>query len=79
MENLFLYENELEQRLHERAIERLSRDVGKPAPEIRSVYEPLLGRLKEGARIKEYLVVLVSRKVKDMLRPDRQGERTGVH
>jgi hypothetical protein len=25
------------------------------------------------------LVVLVSRKVKDMLRPDRQGERTGVH
>jgi len=79
MESVSLYENELEQRLHERAIEKLSRDIGRPVPEIRSVYETMLGRLREGARIKEYLVVLVSRNVKEMMRSDRQGERAGVH
>lgn len=79
MDYIALYGSEWEQRLHERAIESLSREVGRPAPEIRTVYEPLLGRLRAEARIKDYLVILVSRKVKEMMRPDRQGGFTGVH
>lgn len=68
METGFLYEDDVEQGLHESAIERLSRDLRRPEPGIRTAYETVLSRLKEEARIKDYLVVLVTRNVKDMMR-----------
>ena len=63
-----LYETDEEQRLHSEAIQRLSRDLEMPEEEIRRVYEALLGGLKARARIKDYLVVLVSRNVRNMIK-----------
>jgi len=62
-----LYENDEEQRLHSEAIRRLSRDLEMPEDEIRRNYETMLCSLKERARIKDYLVVLVSRNVRNMI------------
>ncbi len=61
------YENDTEQRLHSQAIQMLARDLGRPEEEIRRNYETILCSLKERARIKDYLVILVSRNVKDMI------------
>lgn len=68
----FLYENDLEQKQHAAAIQRLSSDLGVPKEKIRTLYETELQSLKNRARIKDYLVILVSRSVKDLVR------RTGL-
>lgn len=62
------YENDTEQRLHSQAIQMLARDLDRPEEEIRRNYETILCSLKERAKIKDYLVILVSRNVKDMIR-----------
>lgn len=62
------YENDEAQKQHFRAIEMLAKDVSMPAEEIRVLYERLLYTLKETARIKDYLTILVSRNVKFLLR-----------
>lgn len=61
------YENDIEQRLHAQAIQMLALDLDRPLEEIRRNYETMLCSLKEGAKIKEYLVILVSRKVRDVI------------
>ena len=63
-----IYENDTEHRLHSQAIQMLARDLGRPEEEIRRNYETVLCSLKERARIKDYLVILVSRNVKDMIK-----------
>ncbi|HET6514134.1 MAG TPA: DUF3562 domain-containing protein [Thermodesulfovibrionales bacterium] len=63
-----LYENETEQTLHSSAIQRLARDFNVAEEEIQILYEATLSRLKENARIKDFLAVLVIRNVKDIIR-----------
>jgi hypothetical protein len=62
------YENDTEKRLHSQAIHVLARDLDRPEEEIRRYYEIVLCSLKERARIKDYLVILVSRNVKHMIK-----------
>ena len=62
-----LYEDEAEQKQHFSAIQRLVRDVRFPEEEIRPLYEDVLKEFKSEARIKIYLSILVSKKVKELL------------
>jgi hypothetical protein len=56
----------------------LARDLDRPEEEIRRNYETILCSLKERARIKDYLVILVSRNVKDMIKgPLVRGHHEG--
>jgi Protein of unknown function (DUF3562) len=65
---VFLYDNEEEERLHSNAIKLLAEELDKPEKEIREIYEEILFSIKVGARIKDYLIVLVSRNVRDLIR-----------
>ena len=67
MNSTFLYEDEVEEKLHRNAIQSLVRETGMPAEAVSSLYESVFARLKHHAKIKEYLPILVSREVKDIL------------
>lgn len=67
MNSTFLYEDEIEEKLHRNAIQSLVRETGMPAEAVVPLYESVFERLKSHAKIKEYLPILVSREVKDIL------------
>jgi hypothetical protein len=67
MSEFALYEDETEQKQHFSAIQRLVRDVRSPEEEIRPLYEDVLKEFKSEARIKTFLSILVSKKVKELL------------
>ena len=62
-----LYEDENEKRQHVAAIQILTRDERSSEEEIRRLYEGVLQELKEVARVKNFLTIIASRKVKDLL------------
>ena len=62
-----LYEDENEKRIHATAIQILTRDEGSSEEEVRRLYEGILEELKKDAKVKSFLTILVSRKVKDLL------------
>jgi hypothetical protein len=62
-----LYENDGERSQHSFAIQSLVRDLGISQDEIHQHYEDALRDLKAGARIKVFLSVLASRRVKEAL------------
>ena len=68
MASAFLYDNETDRKVHSGAIQMLAREFKVPVEEIQGLYETMLGSLKETARVKDFLAVLVSRNVKDMIR-----------
>ena len=61
----YLYDDEAERQIHQHAMEILCREIILPEEEIRELYERELERLKETARVKDFLVVLVCRAVRD--------------
>jgi hypothetical protein len=63
-----LYENDKDLALHRGAIHDLSHESGLPEPVIAEIYEQNLSLLKKTARIKDYLLVLTRRMVKESLR-----------
>jgi len=63
-----LYDNDTDRKLHTSAIQMIAREFKVPVEEIQGLYETMLGSLKETARVKDFLAVLVSRNVKDMIR-----------
>jgi hypothetical protein len=65
------YESDLERRKHHEAIQALSQKLGEPEEDVRTIYESVLCRIKEGSRIKDYLVILVSRIVRDSIEKTR--------
>jgi hypothetical protein len=67
MSDLTLYEDEIEQKQHFSAIQRLVIDVSSSEEEIRPLYEDVLKELKRDARIKTFLSILVSKRVKELL------------
>lgn len=62
-----LYEDENEKRQHVAAIQIITRDERSSEEEIRPLYEGVLQELKKEATVKNFLTVIVSRKVKDLL------------
>ena len=67
MNDLALYENETEQKQHFSAIQKLVRDVSSSEEEIRHLYEDVLKEFKSEAKIRTFLPILVSKKVKELL------------
>lgn len=53
---------------HLKAIEALAREIDCPVDEVNNIYASALGRLRSSARIRDYLIVLTSKKVRDTLR-----------
>lgn len=78
MSSAILYENEKEEKLHLNAIRSIARETGFPEADVGLVYERALEKLKEHAKIKDFLPVLVKRKVKDMLLKSVESGREGV-
>lgn len=68
-----LYDNETEKARHDSAIQILAREMGLPMMEIGALYERALRELRKSARIKDYLMILATRQVKDLLQ--RRGGR----
>lgn len=65
-------EDEKEKSLHDSAIQRLAEELRRPLKEIDALYEGALREMKRTARVKDYLIILASRHVKDHLqRPGR--------
>jgi hypothetical protein len=69
----FLYESDSDRRLYFSAVQMLAKELDIPEEEIRIFYERMLCSLKEKARITDYLVILVSRRVKDTIRGDMRS------
>ena len=67
MDDLILHEDETEEKQHFSAIQRLVKDVRSSEEEIRPLYEDVLKEFKSEARIKTFLSILVSKKVKELL------------
>ena len=67
MNSTFLYEDKIEEQLHRNIIQSLARETGIPAEAVIPLYESVFERLKSHARIKDFLPILVSREVKDIL------------
>lgn len=63
-----LYEDERDLAMHRGAIHDLARESGLPEGVIADMYEQNLGHLKKTARVKDYLLVLTRRLVKQSLR-----------
>ena len=62
-----LYDDETERGLHLRAIKILSSNVGLSVERVERLYEIVLNRLKKEAKIKDFLPILVSRRVRYLL------------
>jgi len=60
-----LYETEFEKRQHLSAIHYLATDLGMPEEFLRQLYEHELLALKENARIKDYLSVLIIKRMRE--------------
>ena len=67
MNSTFLYENEIEEKLHRNSIQTLVRETRMPEGVVCSLYESVFARLKHHAKIKEFLPIFVSREVKHIL------------
>lgn len=73
----FLYENEIEERQHSNAIEMIAMHTGIPADEVRRFYIIVLERFKRQARVKDFLTILVSRRVEYLLDVRRNKKGNG--
>ena len=67
-----LYEDEEERRRHSSAMRNLVKDEGMDEEDITRVYEEVLMEYKKDATIDIFLPIIVSKKVKDLL---RQGKK----
>jgi hypothetical protein len=66
MKEFCLYDDESEQKQHLSAIQMLVKGVGSSEEEIRNLYEGILQEFKNEAKIKTFLSILVSKKVKEL-------------
>jgi hypothetical protein len=68
-----LYDNETERRLHLNAVEMIALRAGASVEDVEKVYEIVLRRFKKLARVKDFLPILVSRRVEYLLTVRRNG------
>lgn len=72
MNTVSLFENELEEKLHITTIWKLAEDMGIPINEVDRIYHMVLKRASRTAKIKYFLPVLVSRRVRYLLENRRR-------
>ena len=75
MDGASLYENEGDRKQHLHAIEMLAREMQTSVDRISAIYEKELGKLKTAAKVRDYLTVLVTRRVKAILITTRDKPR----
>jgi hypothetical protein len=63
-----LFVNDQERNTHQAEIHRLGTILGIPEEKIREIYEFELERMSEDSKIRDFLAVLVSHRVKSILR-----------
>ena len=66
--------DDVEKKKHLDTIEKLAQQSGVPEPEVEELYKTELRRIMPSTRIREFLPILIGRKVKDDI---RQIERDG--
>ncbi len=62
-----LYSSEDEEAISRSAIEALARETAHSIDEVRDIYEGEFARLRDDARIHDYLVLFASRRTRDRL------------
>ena len=62
-----LYRSDDEEAVSRSAIEALARETAHSIDEVRDIYEGEFARLRDGARIHDYLVLFASRRTRDRL------------
>ena len=68
-----LYQNDAEERQHHAAISNLAEHLHHAEIGVRPLYEIVLARFNRTARIRDFLTVLVSRRVTDLMRTPLYG------
>jgi hypothetical protein len=63
-----LYDNPDQEALHLKAIKALAIETGREFALVKQIYETELAQLQTGARIREYVVLLSSRRTRETLR-----------
>jgi hypothetical protein len=66
------YNDDDQEAVSQSAIEALARETSRPVDEVKGIYEDQFARLREGARIHDYLVLFASRRTRDVLVHGRQ-------
>ena len=66
MDSIFLYDNEKEKGQHLHAIQMLAMNFGISEDAISELYETELIKLKQNARIRDFLMVLAYRRVMEI-------------
>lgn len=61
---------------HLYVVETLAEETNRPLEEVRQLYAETLVLLGSDARVKDYLIVLTSKKVRDVLRQTREPALT---
>jgi hypothetical protein len=69
--SICICENEGENKKHIGALDILSKDLGISADALLTAYRYEFDRLDRQAKIRTFLVILVSRRVKDIVKNDR--------
>ena len=83
MNDRTLYKDEVEAKQHQSAILNLAENLHRSEIVVRPLYEIVLSRFNRTARIRDFLTVLVSRRVKDLMNTTEHvtidGKRHGSH
>jgi hypothetical protein len=67
-----LYENEEQRKQHLRALQILIKEVGRPGEEITRLYYLVLQEYEKEAKVKTFLPILISKRVKEMIEDESQ-------
>lgn len=70
-----IFEDEKDRKQHLTAIEMLSLRIGASIEDVEKVYNIVLKRLKKSAKIKDFLPILVSRRVEYLLNERRNCKK----
>ncbi len=70
-----LHDNESERKLHMNAVQMLALRIGASHENVERVYAIVLRRFKKGAKVKDFLPILVSRRVEYLLNVRRHAKR----
>lgn len=62
-----LYDDENERRLHLNAVEMIALRLGDSQEDVKRLYEIVLKRFKQAAKVKDFLPILVGRRVEYLL------------
>lgn len=68
----YLYENSHDLQRHLRSMVSIAEDCAQPLDEVAPLYETVLAQLAFHARIRDFLPVLVSKKIKEIYKKQRR-------